>query len=170
MGPGARSALVGAAAVGAALALAASAPAALPRAGLLVPGERLGGISIGMTKAQVRSIWGTRFGRCRDCSRDTWYFTYRPFEPQGAGVAFRRGRVERVFTLWQPAGWRARGGLELGDPESEATRLFGTLVRRHCIRYSALLLPGRRMQTALYVYDGEIWGFGIMRPASSPCV
>jgi hypothetical protein len=152
------------------LTVVGSASAALPREGLLVQGQTLGGIAVGMTKAEVRRLWGKRFGRCRDCVDETWYYTYEPFEPEGAGVAFRRGRVERVFTLWQPQGWYTRGGLELGDPEAEATRILGALVRRHCVRYSALIIPGRRAQTAIYLYDGEVWGFGVTRPGVSPCV
>ena len=48
------------------------------------------------------------------------------------------------------------------------TRVFGALVRRRCIRYSALLLRGERAQTAFYVFDGELWGFGLMRPGARP--
>jgi hypothetical protein len=157
------------AALATALALAGGASAALPGEGILVPGQTLGGVSIGMSKAKVRSVWGTRFGRCRDCSRETWYYTYRPFEPEGAGVSFRRGRVVRVFTLWQPAGWRTDDGVELGEPEAEVTRVFGALVRRRCIRYSALLLRGDRAQTAFYIFEGELWGFGLTRPGEAPC-
>jgi hypothetical protein len=122
-----------------------------------------------MSKAKVRSVWGTRFGRCRDCSPETWYYTYRPFEPEGAGVSFRRGRVVRVFTLWQPPGWRTNDGIELGEPEAEVTRIFGALVRRRCIRYSALLLRGDRAQTAFYTFEGELWGFSLTRPGDDPC-
>ena len=50
-----------------------------------------------MSKAELKAIWGTSFGRCRDCLRETWYFNYRPFTPQGAGVTFKRGRVVQVF-------------------------------------------------------------------------
>jgi len=135
-----------------------------------VPGQTLGGVAVGMSKTQVRRVWGTHFGRCRDCLLETWYFTYRPFEPQGAGVVFRRGRVSHVFTLWQPEGWRTPEGLELGDSEAEVTRIFGALVRRSCIRYTALLLRGRRAQTAFYVFDGAVWGFGLTRPAANPCL
>jgi hypothetical protein len=123
-----------------------------------------------MSKADVRRVWGTRFGRCRSCDQETWYFTYRQFEPQGAGVEFRRNRVTHVFTLWQPEGWRTPGGVELGDPEAEVTRVHGALVRRRCIRYTALVVAGRRAQTAFYIYDGEIWGFGLTRQGANPCV
>jgi hypothetical protein len=137
---------------------------------VLVAGKSLGGIALGMTKAQVRRVWGARFGRCRSCADETWYFNYLPFEPEGAGVAFRRGRVIRVFTLWQPGGWRTTEGVALGAPESEVTDTYGALPRRRCIRYTALLMRSERVQTAFYVHDGELWGFGLMRPAASPCV
>ena len=62
----------------AALLITASAAAAAPRAGIVVPGKSLGGLSLGATTAQVRSAWGSRFGVCRDCRVQTWYFNYRP--------------------------------------------------------------------------------------------
>jgi hypothetical protein len=137
---------------------------------VLVPGRSLGGLTLGLTRAQVRNAWGTRFGRCRACADETWYFNYRAFEPQGAGVVFRRGRVTRVFTLWQPEGWRTSRGLALGAAEAEITRLYGALVRRQCVRYTALLIRGESAQTAFYVFDGELWGFGLTRLGSSPCL
>jgi hypothetical protein len=153
-----------------AAASSAAASHALPQRGVLVPGESLGGVSLGMTKAQVRRAWGTRFGRCRSCADETWYYNYRPFEPQGAGIAFRRGRVVRAFTLWKPDGWRTAEAVPLGAPESDVTDTYGALVRRRCVRYTALLMRSERVQTAFYVYDGELWGFGLTRPAVSPCL
>jgi len=144
--------------------------ASLPRQGVLVPGESLGGISLGMTKAGVRRTWGTRFGRCRSCATETWYFNYRPIEPQGAGVEFKGGRVSRVFTVWQPEGWKTTDAVTLGAPESEVTSVYGALVRRRCARYTALLIRGPGVQSVFYVFDGELWGFGLTRRASSPCL
>ena len=69
----------------------------------------------------------------------------------------------------RPGGGRTTG-VELGEPEAEVTRVFGALVRRRCIRYSALLLRGERAQTAFYVFDGELWGFGLTRPGDDPCL
>ncbi len=154
----------------AALALATSAAGAPPRVGVLVPGERLGGLRIGMTKQDVRRVWGASFGRCRGCKNETWYFNYRPFYPEGAGVAFEGKRVVHVFTLWQPKGWRTAGGLALGAAEAEVTRLHPAAVRQACGRYSALVLYGRRAQSAFYVYQGELWGFGLLRPGATPCL
>jgi hypothetical protein len=122
-----------------------------------------------MTKPQVRAAWGTRFGRCRDCARLTWYYNYRPFEPQGAAVAFQRGKVVRIFTLWQPEGWRTNLGLTLGASEQEVDRLYGSLGRRSCLRYSALL-PEDTPGTVFYVYNGELWGFSLSRPEEAPCL
>ena len=123
-----------------------------------------------MSKAELKAIWGTSFGRCRDCLRETWYFNYRPFTPQGAGVTFKRGRVVQVFTVWQPLGWRTTKGLALGALEGEVTRFYGSLPRRSCGDYEALVLRGERAQSAFYVHDGTLWGFGLTRPESSPCV
>ena len=162
-----RAALLAAAA---ALLLAVPAAAAPPDPGVLVPGQSLGGIRIGMTKAEVRAHWGTSFGLCRSCTRETWYFNYRPFTPQGAGVSFARGRVAHVFTLWQPLGWRSVDGVALGELEAEVGRVHDVLARVSCGRYAALVERGRRAKTAFYVYDGVVWGFGLMRRAASPCL
>ncbi len=155
------------------VAVALVAPAALagpPQRGVLVPGQSLGGVRIGMTRAQVKGLWKADFGRCRDCSRETWYYNYRPFTPQGAGVIFQSGRVVHVFTVWQPAGWRTPKGLTLGAMEGEVTRLYGSLEERTCVGYTALVMPGRRAETVFYVDEGVLWGFGLTRPESSPCV
>lgn len=144
--------------------------AAPPRAGELVLGKSLGGVRLGMTKAQVLCLWGSRHGVCRDCPRTTWYFNYRAFEPQGAGVVFERGRAVHVFTIWKPAGWRTPEGLRLGAEVSEITLTYGPLTKRECSGYYALVAPARDAQSAFYVAGDELWGFGLTRPGSSPCL
>ena len=166
MGPRA----LGALAAAAALALAPRAAAALPQAGVFVTGERLGGVSLGMAEADVLHTWGPRHGVCRSCVRTTWYFNYREFQPQGAGVVFRKGRVARIFTLWKPAGWRTAEGLVLGAAVSDVTRRYGVLEKQVCAGYYALTVHGHRAQSAFYVYGSELWGFGLTRPGASPCL
>ena len=150
--------------------LAGASAAAPPERGLLVPGESLGSVRIGMTKAQVEGEWGDRFGVCRDCAHTTWYFNYEPFVPEGLGVVFERRHVTHVFTLWQPDGWHTPEGLRVGEPAAEIARTYGPLDRRHCNRYYALVEPGVRAQTVYYVFDDEVWGFGLTVPEASPCV
>jgi hypothetical protein len=123
-----------------------------------------------MTKSDVLAEWGRRHGVCRSCSRETWYFNYKPFTPEGTGVVFERGRVVHAFTVWQPRGWRTPQGLELGDPASEASRIYGSLDRRLCTFYRALLDPGTGAQSVYYVFEDEIWGFGLTKPNASPCL
>ena len=86
--------------------LAVALALALPQHGVLVPGRSLGGIRLGMTQPQVERAWGTNYGRCRNCTRTTWYFNYEKYHAQGAAVSFRNGRVDAVWTLWKPDGWR----------------------------------------------------------------
>jgi hypothetical protein len=148
---------------------AAPAGATPPREGVLVPGERLGGIGLGMTGAQVRTAWGNRFGVCRTCARTTWYFNRRPFEPQGAGVELRGNRVAAVFTLWAPPGWRTTRGLRIGESAARVTTLYGALPQVHCGVYSARTLRRGRTVTAFYVLDEDVWGFGLLRPGVSVC-
>lgn len=146
-----------------------AAAAAPPKAGLLVPGESLGGIRLGATKDQVRRAWGTNFGLCRSCKHLTWYWNYAPSTPQGAGVEFRGGRVAAVFTLWKPAYWRTPERLRVGDPAGKVTRLYGALPRRDCGDYDVLTLVAPRAVTAFYLLNESVWGFGLARPGVPAC-
>jgi hypothetical protein len=149
---------------------AGTASTAPPARGVFVPGVSLGGVELGMTRAGVSRAWGRRHGVCRDCPRETWYFNYRPFEPQGTGVVFHRGRVVHLFTLWKPAGWRTSEGLELGAARGEVGK--GLVVRdeRTCDGYVAMLAPGPSAESVFYVYDGRLWAFGLIRPGEDPCL
>jgi hypothetical protein len=155
----------------AALVLLVTAPAAAnpPRAGVFAPGRSLGGLRLGATPAQVRSVWGSRFGRCRGCTFRTWYYTYEQFRPQGVGVEFRRGHVAAVFTLWRPSGWRTAGGIRLGDRVERVTTQYGALERLECGAYSALLLRRGQTVSAFYVVDGRLWGFGLLTARAPAC-
>ena len=141
----------------------------LPQQGVLVPGESLGGLRLGVTQPEVRAAWGAHYGRCRNCADPTWYYTYRKFAPAGAGVSFRNGRAVAIFTLWAPTGWRTSRGLTIGDPEARVTDVYGTLLRFHCGSYDALVASRGKTQTAIYVYDGKVWGFGLSSAAAPVC-
>jgi hypothetical protein len=156
-------------ATSAALVLTASASAAPPRAGLVIPGKSLGGLTLGATREQVRAAWGNAFGVCRDCRAQTWYFNYRRLEPQGVGVSFRRGRATALFTLWSPPGWRTNRGLQMGDPAARIAGLYGPLLRVSCGTYSVATLRRGETTTAFYVVDEQIWGFGLSRRGQRVC-
>ena len=162
--------VVAATAVSAALVLPAPGAAALPEAGVLVPGKSLAGVRLGMTKKQVTAAWGARHGVCRECRRTTWYFNYEPFTPEGAGVVFRRGRAAHLFTMWEPTGWRTRDGLVLGAPGMRIREVYARAAKRSCIGYDAYVLTRGRAQSVFYEYDGRLWGFGLTRRGTSPCV
>src|SRR6266511_3245447 len=125
---------------------------ALPQHAVVVPGKTFAGLRLGATATQVRATWGPRFGRCRDCARPTWYFTYKRFEPQGAGVSFRNGAAAAFFTIWSPPGWHTNRGLTVGDPEARITRLYGVLPRAECGTYASLVIRRGRTDTQIYVY------------------
>lgn len=152
-----------------ALAVAGGASAKPPRAGLLVPGKSLGGLSLGATQAQVSAAWGSRHGVCRDCRAPTWYFNLRPFEPQGAGVTFRRGRAVALFTVWSPQGWRTDRGLRIDDPAAQIAGLYGSLLRVNCGTYAAMTLKRGRTITSFYLVDEKVWGFGLSRAGEPTC-
>lgn len=147
--------------IAAALWLAAAAAAAPPGAGVLVPGRSLGGIELGASRSEVERRWGRAYGVCRGCPAETWYFNYFAFQPRGAGVELRKGRVTAAFTLYQPAGWRTTRGVALGDSEARVASVYAALVRRECGGYAAYVLQGRRSNTVFYIVDGRLWAFGL---------
>jgi hypothetical protein len=154
----------------AAIAMIPSSTAAPPDPGRFELGESLGGVRIGMTGGDVLKAWGARHGVCRSCPDKTWYFNYTPFTPQGAGVVFQEGRVMHVFTVWRPSGWRTPEGLALGAPASDVSRIYGSLDRRTCTGYYALLKPEKRAVSVFYVFRDKVWGFGLTMPNASPCL
>lgn len=151
------------------LLLATAAAAAPPPTGVVVPGKSFGGLRLGATPAQVKAAWGSRFGRCRDCSTPTWYYNYRDFEPRGVGVSFRRGRAEAFFTLWSPIGWRTPEGLKVGDALARTTLLYGVLPRVECGTYSVFVLRRGGADTHVYTVDYRVWGFGLSRAGAPAC-
>jgi hypothetical protein len=141
-----------------------------PQHGALVPGLSLGGVRLGMTAAQVERVWGARHGVCRGCARTTWYFTYKPFDPHGAGLELEHGRVVAVFTLWSPQGWQtADGRLAIGDDPGRITVAEGPLRSVACRNYAALVQPAHGAVSAFYVVEGRLWGFGLTRRGIPIC-
>ncbi|HZS25314.1 MAG TPA: hypothetical protein VFA30_10050 [Gaiellaceae bacterium] len=151
------------------LVLAPAAAASLPRYGTLVPGSSLGGIRIGETERQVRAALGSGFGLCASCPRTTWYYTVKPFDQHGLGVEFTRGRVSAVYTLDEPTGWKGPKGIMLGDVEATVTTNAGPLLVVTCPLYAAWVFDGRHARTVYYIFDGNLWGFGLMQPHADPC-
>ena len=142
---------------------------ALPQHGVVVPGKTFAGLRLGATAAQLRAAWGPRFGRCRDCARPTWYFTYNKFEPQGAAVSFRSGVATAFFTIWSPPGWHTDRGLAVGDSTTRITRLYGVLPLTECGTYEALVLRRGHVDTQIYVFQEKVWGFGLSSSGAPPC-
>jgi hypothetical protein len=136
---------------------------------VLVPGRSLGGVTLGDTKAQVEARWGRAYGVCRGCARETWYFNYYAFQPRGAGVEWRGGRVAAVFTVYQPLGWRTAKGLELDDHVSRIRGTHGPLPRTECPGYTVYTLRARNAVTAFYVLRDRLWAFGLSRPGVPLC-
>jgi len=148
---------------------APSAVAKLPLHGTLVAGRSLGGVALGATAARVRSSLGRGFGVCDGCAETTWYYNYVKFSQPGLAVQFRSGRVDAVYTLWQPQGWRSDRGVRLGQPATTAFTAYHGLVSRACGGYSALVLSGRGATTIFYVVDDKLWGFALQRPQVGVC-
>jgi len=153
-----------------ALVVGSSAAAEPPTGGTFTPGQSLAGVELGMTRAQVLETWGQRHGECRDCRQPTWYFNESPFQPEGMGVVFSSGRVVHAFTVWKPVGWSTPEGLELGQQAGEIGATYGELAEEDCLDYVALVQEDPTATSAFYVYDEQVWGFGLMAPGRSPCL
>ena len=88
--------------------------------------------------------WGHSYRICpKNVCKGTdtvWYYVYGGSEPLGAAVRFNpAGRVNAVFTLGSPAGWRTAQGLLIGQGVSDAQRLYGSnLTWSVCIGYGAM--------------------------------
>ena len=158
------------AAIAAALVLVLPAPAEPPTGGTFTPGSSLAGVQLGLTRAEVLESWGTRHGVCRDCEETTWYFNERPFQPEGMGVVFEAGRVVHAFTVWQPEGWTTPEGLALGAQAGEIGATYGELAEIDCGHYSALVDNGPTATSAFYVFEDEVWGFGLLERGRAPCL
>ncbi|MGH3013812.1 MAG: hypothetical protein ACRDNR_01255 [Gaiellaceae bacterium] len=154
----------------AALLLVVPAAAEPPTGGLFTPGESLAGMRLGLAPDEVLATWGERHGVCAGCPERTWYFNERPFQPQGAGVVFADGHVVHAFTVWRPQGWSTPEGLELGAPAGEIGETYGELAQEDCGDYLALVRDGPSATSAFYVYEDEVWGFGLLEPGRSPCL
>jgi hypothetical protein len=158
------------AAVAAALVLVLPASAEPPTGGTFTPGASLAGVELGLTRTEVLAAWGERHGVCRNCVELTWYFNEQPFQPQGVGAAFEQGRVVHAFTLWQPEGWSTPEGLELGAPAGDIGATYGELAEVSCGHYSAVVDNGPTATSAFYVFEDEVWGFGLLERGRSPCL
>jgi len=169
---GPRTARTVAVAAGLAAALLVVLPAAAepPTGGAFWPGEGLAGVRLGMTPSQVIDTWGQRHGVCRECAQATWYFNERQFQAEGAGVLFVDGRVAHAFTVWKPEGWATPEGLALGDPAGDIGATYGELAQEDCGDYLALVREEAEARSAFYVYEDEVWGFGLLKRGRSPCL
>ncbi len=161
-------ALVAALAVAGAVAVGPHASPSAPR--LFVSGESLGDARLGMTKEQIVAVWGREHGVCRDCRRTTWYYNERPFQPEGTGVVFARGRAVQLLTVWKPTGWKTAEGLRLGSAGGDVGGMYGEFKTRRCRAYQALVITRAGVASAFYVYNGDVWGFGLMRADLDPCL
>ena len=155
---------------GLALGLAGVAAGGPPDQGVLVPGVSLGGARLDWTTAQIEALWGRAEGHCRSCRRETLYFNRYAFRPQGVGVELVRGRVDAVFTLWAPAAWRTSLGLRIGEPLVRVEATYPGAIRTPCEGYDAYKVLGARAQSVIYVSDGNVWGFSLLRAGRSVCI
>jgi hypothetical protein len=162
--------VVAAVTIAIAVATGTAAGAAPPVAGVLVPGESLGGVRLGWSLHDVERVWGPTFGRCRTCPEETRYFNRVPFRPEGAAVALRRGRVVAVVTLWAPSRWHTDRNVYVGEPERRVRTTHGDVRRVRCDGYEGLVLRRRGAgQTVVFVVDRIVWGFGLLADGERVC-
>ena len=141
-----------------------------PTRGKVVPGKNIGGISLGMTEAQVKAHWGGNYviGPKVGTGYTTWLYEYRGAEPLGAAVKFQNNRVVAVFTLGSPAGWGLQGAM-MGDPISNVYNLYGSTGQANCIGYSALTVRIGTATTSFYSASGVIYGYALTSASQPAC-
>ena len=168
----------------AALALSAGAGASLanfPSRGIVVPGQSIGGITLGMTEQQVEQHWGHGFSVCQKCGKNlVWLYEYPGAEPLGAAIKFNApasaataktppaAKVVAVFTLGSPKGWGTKGAM-MFDPVSNVYNLFGNTGDAQCIGYDALTVRIGQSTMSFYTASGVIYGYALTAPSQSPC-
>ena len=157
------------AAIAAALALALPAAAAPPGAGVLVPGRSLGGLELGATKAEVEQAGDAPTASAAAAPARPGTSTTTPSSRGARESSGGTAARSRLFTIYQPLGWRTPKGLELNDPASRITGIYGPLKTVGCDGYSALVLDGRSATTAFYVLGDRLWAFGLSRPGVALC-
>jgi hypothetical protein len=187
------------------LALAAAALAALavtaaagarttnfPSHGIVVPGQSIGGITLGMTEQQVEQHWGHGFFVCQKCGKNlVWLYEYPGAEPLGAAIKFNvppgkapaastpgktattptinpAAKVVAVFTLGSPLGWGTKGAM-MFDPVSNIYNLFGNTGDAQCIGYDALTVRIGQSTMSFYTASGVIYGYALTAPSQPPC-
>jgi len=134
-----------------------------------VLGTSLGGVTLGMTTAQVERTWGRAYGRCRSCARPTLLFNFFAFRPEGVGVELTRGRVSAAFTLWAPGAWQTAEGVQIGESATSVTAIYGPLSRVQCRGYYALTIRSRGAVNAIYVVGDDVWGLGLLGRRAPIC-
>lgn len=144
---------------------------AFPSRGVVVPGQSIGSVKLGMSQARVRQLWGADYLVCSICgSQTTWMYEYPGAEPLGAAVKFSpAGKVVAVFTLGSPVGWGVKGVM-MGDPVSNVYNLVGdAATSTNCIGYNALTVTIGSTSTSFYSSSGVVYGYALTAPAQSPC-
>jgi hypothetical protein len=191
-----KAALALAASVLTAFALVATASARtanFPSKGVVVPGQSIAGITLGMTEKQVEQHWGHGFYVCTKCGKNlVWLFEYPGAEPLGAAIKFGvppgpgststsstkattplpklnpAAKVIAVFTLGSPTGWGTKGAM-MFDPVSNVYNLFGNTGDAQCIGYDALTVRIGANTMSFYTASGVIYGYALTAPSQSPC-
>jgi len=168
-----------------------------PVKGIVVPGQSIGGITLGMTQQQVEQHWGHNFYVCTKCGSNlVWLFEYPGAEPLGAAIKFGvpashgvttastaksgsktatapvkldpTAKVVAVFTLGSPTGWGTKGAM-MFDPVSNVYNLFGTTGDAQCIGYDALTVRIGASTMSFYTASGVIYGYALTAPSQPPC-
>ena len=60
-----------------------------PTRGIVIPGQSIGGVGVGLTQDQVKARWGGNYRVCQNCGKNlVWLYVYPGAEPLGAAVKF----------------------------------------------------------------------------------
>lgn len=135
--------------------LTLAAPAAASRKTEIVPGERIGPVAVGATKAELADAAGTP-----EREGPVWAYTIRTKKGPGVvKVLFARGRAKNVFTVDPLFAYR---GVRVGTERDRAVEILTAAgyVRGMCGPAKAMFTP--EQTTSFALYKGEVENIFVM--------
>ncbi len=143
--------------------------------GLIIPGQRIGPVKIGMSISQILQVLPPGYKRE---VFDTQKVVLYEWRSQGFWVSLDAdGKSVRIISVFGSGSYRTDKGVQLLHPESKIIEVYGTDLRRYeypqeqvtLVRYVPLGLQfGLINQPSNRVLHGRIFQIGIFVPGKEP--
>ncbi len=143
--------------------------------GLVIPGQRVGPVMLGMSTAQILQIMPSGYTREEFPDQKIVLYEWRP---EGFWVSTEAdGKTIRIISVFGSTTYHTDKGVQLLHPESRMIALYGEGFRRYeypedgvtLIRYVSLGLQfGLVHQPSNPVLHGRIFQIGVFAPGKEP--